>query len=105
MRYRRAVNSGACWFFTAKLAGRKRDLLVRHIDLLHEVIRHVKQQLPFEIIAMVVMPDHLHAIWQLPPDDSGYPIRRPLIKAVFLRMLAKAGIYDSLNKMNFDHLK
>ncbi len=64
MRYRRAIASGACWFFTVNLADRKQDLLIRHIDLLREVIRHVKQHHPFEIIAMVVMPDHLHAIWE-----------------------------------------
>ncbi|WP_439844601.1 REP-associated tyrosine transposase, partial [Aeromonas veronii] len=65
------------------------DLLIRHIDLLREVIRHVKQHHPFEIIAMVVMPDHLHTIWQLPPDDSDYPLRWSLIKAGFSRKLAK----------------
>ena len=89
MRYRRATTSGACWFFTVNLADRKQDLLVRHIDLLREVLRHVKQQHPFEIIAMVVMPDHLHAIWQLPPGDSNYPMRWSLIKAGFSRSLAK----------------
>ena len=89
MRYRRATTSGASWFFTVNLADRKQDLLVRHIDLLREVIRHIKQQHPFEIIAMVVMPDHLHAIWQLPPGDSNYPMRWSLIKAGFSRSLAK----------------
>ena len=83
------TTSGASWFFTVNLADRKQDLLVRHIDLLREVIRHVKQQHPFEIIAMVVMPDHLHAIWQLPPDDNNYPMRWSLIKAGFSRRLAK----------------
>ena len=38
---------------------------------------------------MVVMPDHLHAIWQLPPGDSGYPMRWSLIKAGFSRGIAK----------------
>ncbi|MGY3917031.1 REP-associated tyrosine transposase [Aeromonas australiensis] len=89
MRYRRATTSGACWFFTVNLADRQQDLLVRHIDLLREVTRHVKQQHPFEIIAMVVMPGHLHAIWQLPPGDSDYPMRWSLIKAGFSRGIAK----------------
>ena len=89
MRYRRAQASGACWFFTVNLANRKQDLLIRHIDLLRGVIRHVKKQHPFEIIAMVAMPDHLHTIWQLPPDDSDYSIRWALIKAGFSRALPK----------------
>ncbi|MFM5136948.1 REP-associated tyrosine transposase [Aeromonas rivipollensis] len=89
MRYRRAQASGACWFFTVNLANRKQDLLIRHIDLLRGVIRHVKKQHPFEIIAMVAMPDHLHTIWRLPPDDSDYSIRWALIKAGFSRALPK----------------
>lgn len=89
MRYRRATTSGACWFFTVNLADRKQDLLVRHINLLREVLPHVKQQHPFEIIAMVVMPDHPHTIWQLPPGYSEYPMRWSLIKVGFSRKLAK----------------
>jgi putative transposase len=30
---------------------------------------------PFEVVAMVVMPEHLHTIWRLPPDDADYPTR------------------------------
>lgn len=89
MRYRRAMASGACWFFTVNLADRQQDLLIRNIDQLREAIRHVRQQHLFEIVAMVVMPEHLHAIWQLPPDDSDYPLRWSLIKTDFSRGLAK----------------
>jgi REP element-mobilizing transposase RayT len=27
----------------------------------------------FEIVAWVLLPDHMHAIWQLPEDDADYP--------------------------------
>ena len=75
MRYRRSNVTGATWFFTVNLADRQQDLLTLHIDLLRKVIHKVKARHPFEIIAMVVMPEHLHTIWTLPPDDADYPTR------------------------------
>ena len=89
MRYRRAFATGATWFFTVNLADRQQDLLTRHITLLREVMHEVKVHHPFEIDAMVVLPEHLHAIWTLPPDDADYPTRWSLIKSGFSRTLPK----------------
>ena len=36
---------------------------------------------------MVVLPDHLHAIWTLPWDDADFPLRWRLIKTWFSRNL------------------
>ena len=38
---------------------------------------------------MVVLPDHLHAIWTLPPDDADFPLRWRLIKTWFSRNLPR----------------
>ena len=96
MRYRRSNVTGATWFFTVNLADRQQDLLTLHIDLLRKVIRKVKARHPFEIIAMVVMPEHLHTIWTLPPDDADYATRWSLIKAGFSRALPETeSIRDS----------
>lgn len=38
---------------------------------------------------MVVLPDHLHAIWRLPDGDADFPTRWALIKAGFSRGLPK----------------
>jgi putative transposase len=43
---------------------------------------------PFETIAICVLPDHLHAIWALPPDDTNFSLRWSLIKSGFSRGLA-----------------
>ena len=75
MRHRRSNIGGGTYFFTVNLAERSRRLLVDHIDLLRDALRIVKQRHPFHIDAMVVLPDHLHAIWTLPPGDVDYPIR------------------------------
>jgi putative transposase len=51
----------------------------------------VKETHPFSILAMVVLPEHLHALWRLPPGDADYPLRWSLIKSGFSRRLAKGG--------------
>ena len=89
MRYRRAQTAGASYFFTVNLADRKSDLLVRHISTLREVTRIVKHAHPFVIEAMIVLPEHLHAIWKLPEGDADYPMRWSLIKSSFSRGLEK----------------
>ncbi len=59
--YRRAWLKGGTYFFTVNLLKRhNNDLLVRHIDLLREVIRDVRVNHPFVIHGWVVLPDHLH---------------------------------------------
>lgn len=89
MRYRRADVAGGTYFFTVNLADRRRDLLVEHVDVLRAAVRAVKERHPFHIDAFVVLPDHLHAIWSLPPGDADYATRWMLIKAGFSRRLAK----------------
>ena len=89
MRYRRADAAGGTWFFTANLADRTPDTLVRQIDDLRHALNAVKAAHPFSIVAMVVLPEHLHAIWRLPPDDADYPLRWALLKAGFSRRVAR----------------
>lgn len=89
MRYRRSALAGGTWFFTVNLADRREDYLTRHIDALRQAVRQTRSRHPFEIIAMVVLPDHLHAIWALPPGDADYPLRWALIKSAFSRSLPK----------------
>jgi len=46
---------------------------------------------PFQIIAAVVPPDHLHCIWHLPQGDADYATRWRHIKSLFSRSLAANG--------------
>jgi putative transposase len=87
-RYRRANIEGGVFFFTVALADRSSDLLVRQIDRLRRIYSSVQQRHPFETIAICVLPDHLHAIWSLPPGDAAFPLRWSLIKSGFTRGLA-----------------
>ena len=43
----------------------------------------VQKQYPFETVAVCVLPNHIHAIWTLPPDDADYSLRWRLIKTKF----------------------
>ena len=87
MEYRRSRATGGTFFFTVNLNDRSATLLVDHIDSLRAAIGQVKARHPFDILAMVVLPDHLHAVWHLPADDGDYPLRWGLIKAAFSRQL------------------
>ncbi len=87
MRYRRALVAGGTFFFTVNLADRRTDILVRHIDDLRQALDKVKKTYPFALVAMAVMPEHLHTIWRLPAGDADYPMRWSLFKAGFSRRL------------------
>lgn len=85
--YRRPRVPGACVFFTVALARPGSGLLVERIDALREAVRKTRAERPFEIDAWVVLPDHLHAVWTLPPEDFDYPTRWSVIKARFSRVV------------------
>lgn len=89
MRYRRAFAPGGCYFFTLALQDRKQDWLVRHIDDLRRAFAAVKQHHPFEIIAVCVLPEHMHLLIKLPENDSDYPARLRMIKAKFSQAIPK----------------
>ena len=89
-QYRRAKIKGGTFFFTVNLADRSSDLLMRHIELLRRAYGCVQRRRPFTTIAICVLPDHLHAIWSLPPEDADFPLRWNLIKGGFSRSLPAA---------------
>jgi putative transposase len=80
----------ACSFFTLALADRRSDLLVRHIERLQRAYAGVEERLPFTTVAICILPDHIHAVWQLPDGDADYASRWSLFKSGFSRGLAPA---------------
>jgi putative transposase len=52
--------------------------------------RIARHERPFAIDAIVILPDHLHSIWTLPPDDSDFSGRWKRIKAHFTHSLVAA---------------
>ena len=82
--YRRSKAAGASWFLTVNLA-RRRDnhLLVERIELLRDCVSQIRRQRPFEIEAMVVLPNHWHGIWRLPEGDADLGVRISRVKSLF----------------------
>src|ERR1700680_2194169 len=85
--YRRAFILGGCRFFTVNLLDRRQSLLVDHIDALRSAFAATRENYPFDIAAIVVLPDHLHEVWTLPPDDADFSTRWRLIKTRFAKAL------------------
>lgn len=89
--YRRNKLKGGCYFFTVTLQDRKSNLLIKEIALLKDVITQERLNRPYEAIATVILPDHIHAIWQLSENDMDYSRRWQSIKSNFTRALIKKG--------------
>ena len=87
--YRRYRVPGGCYFFTVNLLDRNTALLIDRIDLLRESVRVTKQRYPFHIDAWVVLPEHMHCIWTLPPDDYDFSGRWREIKKAFSKDLPR----------------
>jgi REP element-mobilizing transposase RayT len=87
MRYRRANLAGGTYFFTVNLAERDRTVLVDQVGSLRSAMREVLARHPFYIDAMVVLPDHLHALRTLPAGDCDYPMRWASIEGAFSRRI------------------
>ena len=86
MQYRRAWIAGGSFFFTVVTAER-RPLFAsaEAVELLRLAFRAVRSRHPFDIDAIVVLPDHLHCIWSLPSGDADFATRWRLIKTWFTK--------------------
>jgi putative transposase len=85
--YRRNRVPGGTYFFTVNLRDRRSDLLVAEIDALRAAVQWARTHRPFQIDAWVVLPEHMHCLWTLPPGDSDYSGRWRSLKQRFSRRL------------------
>jgi putative transposase len=96
--YRRNFVPGGCFFFTVNLADRRWRLLTEHVDALRSAIRETRERHPFTIDAIVILPDHLHAVWTMPEGDRDFATRWRLIKSTFSRSFP-AGEFVSASRI------
>ena len=83
---------GGSFFFTVVTERRAvilGDDLAR--DCLRAAFRDCLQRWPFRVDALVMLRDHLHAIWTLPSDDADYSKRWGTIKKHFTQSWLAAG--------------
>ena len=92
VNYRRSLTQGGTYFFTVNLRNRTSSHLVIHINHLRQAFHTIQKQRPFDIVASVILPEHLHMIMTLPDDDCDYPERWKAIKSRFTRALVKDNV-------------
>jgi len=79
--YRRVFQPGGCYFFTVVTHERRSWLTEeKALNRLGQAFRRAMESRPFVMDAVVVLPDHLHCIWQLPEGDHDFPERWRQIK-------------------------
>ncbi len=61
-------------------------------------MRQIRKDHPFKTRALVIMPDHLHCIWELPENDDNFCIRWQKIKSNFTNKVKNKNINLSKNK-------
>lgn len=86
-RYVRAWVPSGTFFFTVALLERDRKLLTERITDLRAAFEQIRKERPFRMDAIVVLPDHLHCLWTLPPEDADFSTRWRRIKSLFSRSI------------------
>jgi putative transposase len=84
--YRRYYIPGGTYFFTV-VAHDRRPIFTSDLarTCLRNAITEVQEKRPFAIVAVVLLPEHLHTVWTLPRGDDQYSTRWRQIKEVFTR--------------------
>ncbi len=86
MKYRRYFELGGTYFFTLVTYHRKNIFSNKnHILLFIESLNNTRLKHPFDLLAYIILPDHIHMIWKLPENDDDFPLRIRLVKSNFSR--------------------
>lgn len=90
--YRRYFVPGGTFFFTVVTAHRM-ELFSgsRARRLLGDAMRRCFKDRPVEVVAMVLLPDHVHCLWSLPRGEDDYSTRWRAIKSDFTRHWRASG--------------
>jgi putative transposase len=90
--YKRWRIQGGAYFFTVVTASR-RPILSTELGRrsLREAISEVSAESPFEVFAIVLLPDHFHCIWNLPEADDDFSWRWARVKTSFTKKFLAGG--------------
>lgn len=103
--YRRPKISGGVVFLTIVAYQRRPHFQSEeNLNHLRSALATVKQEMPFEITAAVVLPDHMHHIWTLPDNDDRLSARVGRMKILFTQMLRGPGsLPEDVNASRLKH--
>jgi len=86
--YRRAYVPGGTYFLTMVTFERRALFAdVENISRLRGALATVKQEMPFDVVGAVVLPEHGHFIWTLPENDEDFSKRVGRLKVLFTKDL------------------
>jgi putative transposase len=86
--YRRAYTPGGAVFLTLVTFNRRPIFAdSENVQRLRWAMATVKVEMPLDVTAAVILPDHLHFLWTLPLDDGNYSKRVGRLKILFTRSL------------------
>ncbi|WP_138933731.1 REP-associated tyrosine transposase [Roseovarius arcticus] len=95
-RHQHISAPGGTYFFTVRLEDRGAKTLTNGIDMLRDAYASVLDNYPITCHAMVVLPDHIHAVWTVPYPDDEISLAWKGMEALFCSHLpAKPGRRDS----------
>ena len=99
--FRRNRVPGGMYFFTV-VTHERRPILTTDLGrtCLRGAIMKEQERAPFELFAVVLLPDHMHAIWALPPGDADYSTRWGKIKEEFTRAFLASGGHEGATTAN-----
>ena len=93
-------------FFFTLVTHRRRCLFsnAEACQWLRQAIAAEKTQHPFDLTAIVLLPDHLHCVWKLSESDSDYSKRWGRIKSNFTKLwLAHGGGENQVSQTRGRH--
>ena len=73
--------------FITLITHQRKPILVENRALFRNALRLTQQRYPFDIKAIVLLPDHCHLLMQLPEDDDNFSLRINQIKGRFSRAI------------------
>lgn len=100
MEYRRSHVPGGTYFFT--LVTQNRNTIFSRTDnclLFMDAIHYVQQNHPFNLVAYVLLPDHIHMLWTLPENDTRYSERLRLVKSYFSRKMVQKPVIQNTSRL------
>ncbi len=94
--YKRWCSAGGTYFFTVITYNRRKIFHnTRAREYLHRAMAAIQTAHPFEILGIVLVPNHCHCIWKMPDNDNNFSVRWGLIKGKFTRLWLGNGGTDA----------